>query len=436
MGSGMVVMNNDIGHEMYNWAKHLFPINRSLTGPGVRETLNFLKSHLPELMIHEVASGSRAFDWTVPDEWTISEGYIDDENGQRVLSLAENNLHIMGYSTPIDKVVSREELEQYLYSLPDQPNAIPYVTSYYERKFGFCITHEQRESLSQGPFHIVIDSKIESGYMNYGELVIPGTSAEEVIFSTYICHPSMANNELSGPVIALALAKYLTSMKNLRYTYKFIFTVETIGSIYYISKHLNELRANVVAGWVLTCMGDDRIYSFLPSRHGNTLSDRISRKVLRDIEPEFIEYTWLDRGSDERQYCAPGVDLPVASIMRSKYEEYPEYHTSLDDMNVISPEGLQGSYNALESAIQILESNHKWKVLTICEPQLGKRGLYPNTSTKTAIDLIRNQMNVMSFLDGQTDLIDVSEKCNLDYASTLQIVETLYCANLIEKCKV
>jgi len=433
LDSRLAFMSNEIGREMYDWATILFPVNRSLTGIGVRETLEYLKSQVPELVIHQVASGTSAFDWVVPDEWTINEGYIDDENGQRVLSLVDNNLHVLGYSTPVDKVVTREELDNYLYSLPDQPNAIPYVTSYYERKFGFCMTQEQRDSLSQGPFHILIDSRIEPGFMNYGEVFIPGASEKEVLFSTYICHPSMANNELSGPVVALALAKHLSTRNDLRYSYRFIFTVETIGSIYFISKHLKELQANVVAGWVLTCMGDDRTYSFIPSRHGNTLTDRVSRKVLRDLKSDFTEYTWLDRGSDERQFCSPGVDLPIASIMRSKYEEYPEYHTSLDNLDVISPNGLQGSYNALERAIQILETNNKWKVLTKCEPQLGKRGLYPNTSTKNAIDLIRNQMNVISYLDGENDVIEISEKCKLDYRETLKIIEILNGANLIER---
>lgn len=433
LDSRLAFMSNDIGREMYGWATNLFPINRSLTGNGVRETLEYLKSQVPELVIHQVASGTSAFDWAVPDEWTINEAYIDDENGQRVLSLVDNNLHVLGYSTPVDKVVTREELDDYLYSLPDQPNAIPYVTSYYERKFGFCMTQEQRDSLSQGPFHIFIDSRIEPGFMNYGEVYIPGASEKEVLFSTYICHPSMANNELSGPVVALALAKHLSTRNDLRYSYRFVFTVETIGSIYYISKHLKELQANVVAGWVLTCMGDDRTYSFIPSRHGNTLTDRVSRKVLRELNSDFTEYTWLDRGSDERQFCSPGVDLPVASIMRSKYEEYPEYHTSLDNLDVISPNGLQGSYNALERAIQILESNNKWKILTKCEPQLGKRGLYPNTSTKNAIDLIRNQMNVISYLDGENDVIEISEKCKIDYRETLKIIEMLNHANLVER---
>jgi aminopeptidase-like protein len=433
LDSRLAFMSNDIGREMYGWATNLFPINRSLTGNGVRETLEYLKSQVPELVIHQVASGTSAFDWVVPDEWTINEAYIDDENGQRVLSLVDNNLHVLGYSTPVDKVVTREELDDYLYSLPDQPKAIPYVTSYYERKFGFCMTQEQRDSLSQGPFHIFIDSRIEPGFMNYGEVYIPGASEKEVLFSTYICHPSMANNELSGPVVALALAKHLSTRNDLRYSYRFVFTVETIGSIYYISKHLKELQANVVAGWVLTCMGDDRTYSFIPSRHGNTLTDRVSRKVLRELNSDFTEYTWLDRGSDERQFCSPGVDLPVASIMRSKYEEYPEYHTSLDNLDVISPNGLQGSYNALERAIQILESNNKWKILTKCEPQLGKRGLYPNTSTKNAIDLIRNQMNVISYLDGENDVIEISEKCKIDYRETLKIIEMLNHANLVER---
>ncbi len=417
---------------MYDWARQLFPINRSLTGDGVRETLNFIKSLLPELQVFEVPTGTKAFDWEVPKEWSIREAWIADPNGQKIIDFKKNNLHCMGYSVPIDKIVSREELEPYLYSLPNQPNAIPYVTSYYKENSGFCLTENQRKSLGIGPFHIYIDSRLFDGSLTYGELLIPGDSTESILFSTYICHPSLANNELSGPVVALALAKYVEALKNRRYTYKFLFTVETIGSIYYLSKNLEELKRNLICGWVLTCIGDDRNYSYVPTKNGNTLTDSISRVVLRDLAEKYIEYSWLDRGSDERQYNSPGVNLPVGSLMRTKYGEYPEYHTSLDTLDIISPKGLAGGLSMLVQAVNILETNNIYRVKVKCEPQLGKRGLYPNTSTKSSGAQVRNQMNVISFLDGELDLLEISKNCGIPYNEVVAIVNKLCEVDLVE----
>jgi aminopeptidase-like protein len=268
--------------------------------------------------------------------------------------------------------------------------------------------------------------------MSYGELLVPGKSTDSILFSTYICHPSLANNELSGPVVALALAKYVMSLKNRRYSYRFLFTVETIGSIYYLSKHLEELKRDLICGWVLTCIGDDRNYSYVPTRNGNTFTDKISRIVLRDLAEEYIEYSWLDRGSDERQYNSPGVNLPIGSLMRTKYGEYPEYHTSLDTLDVISPEGLAGGLSMLVQAVNILETNYVYRVKVKCEPQLGKRGLYPNTSTKSSGAQIRNQMNVISFLDGELDLLEISKICGISYNEVVTIINKLYEVDLVE----
>jgi aminopeptidase-like protein len=370
------------GSEMYRWATQLFPLNRSLTGDGVRETLNFIKNSLKDLQIFSVPSGTKAFDWTVPNEWSVKEAWIADLSGNRIIDFQNNNLHCMGYSTPVDRIVKREELERYLHSLPDQPDAIPYVTSYYKEDFGFCLSQNQRDNLGEGPFHIFIDSKLFEGHMNFGELYVPGDSSECVLFSTYICHPSLANNELSGPVVTLALAKHVSSLTNRRYSYRFIFNVETIGTIYYISQHLQELKKTLICGWVLTCLGDEKNFSYLPTRMGDTLTDLVSRQVLRDLGIDTKEFSWLDRGSDERQYNAPGVDLPVGSMMRTKYCEYPEYHTSLDDLNFISADGLEGGLDLYVRAVEILETNFKYKINVSCEPQLSKRGLFPNLSTK------------------------------------------------------
>lgn len=417
---------------MYNQIVELFPINRSLTGEGVRNTLEYFKNILPELAIYEVPTGTKAFDWTIPNEWKVTDAYIADLKGNRLISFKNNNLHLVGYSIPIDTIMNKSDLEEHLYSLPNQKNAIPYVTSYYSENWGFCLSQIQRDQLGQGPFHVVIQSQLFPGSMSYGELIIHGESKQEVLLTTYVCHPSMASNELSGPVILAALARWLKNQGTLRYTYRILFLVETIGSIYYLSKHIKYLKENVIAGWVLTCLGDDRAYSYLPSRFGNTLADRVSKKVLEGIDANYIKYTWLDRGSDERQFCAPGVDLPVGSIMRSKYDEYPEYHTSLDNLDFVSPAGLQGGFLALQKAIRTIESRKCYKINVDCEPQLGKRGLYPSLSTKESVSTVYNLMNVISYLDGRFDIEEIAEMCQISINETEEIIARLIEAKLIE----
>ena len=421
-----------LGGEMYMWVNDLFSINRSLTGDGVRQTLQFLQDLIPEMKINEVASGTQAFDWIIPKEWNVAEAYIADLAGNRIIDFNNNNLHLMGYSTPINDIFTRGQLEAHLYSLEDQPGAIPYVTSYYEENWGFCLTHNQRQKLGDGPFRVIIDSKLTLGSMTYGEIFLPGQTNEEILLSTYICHPSMANNELSGPAVAVALARWLKSLPIRKYSYRIVFLPETIGSIYYISQHLDSLKSRVKAGWVLTCIGDDGNYSYVPSRQGNTLTDKISRKVLQSRGFDYREYSFLDRGSDERQYCFPGVDLPVGSLMRSKYGEYPEYHTSFDNLDLVSPTGLQGGFEVVRDAITVLETTKYWKINTICEPQLGKRGLYPNTSSKKSGQSVHNQMNVITYLDGLHDVEEISEICGIAVRDVEEVIEQLLKANLVD----
>lgn len=423
-----------IGKDIHNFASKLWPLNRSLTGEGLRETLHQISKYLPELNIKSEKSGTKVFDWTVPQEWHVSEAYITDPSGKKICDYKANNLHLVGYSIPVNEKISLKELQKHLYSLPEKPSAIPYVTSYYEKKWGFCLTQKQREALKEGEYRVVIDSKIFLGQLNYGELVLPGEIDKEVLISTYICHPSMANNELSGPTVTTYLAKWLKELPNLYYTYRIIFIPETIGSITYLSNNFNHLKNKVVAGFNVSCVGDDRSYSYLPSRNGNTISDKVAKHVLKWIAPNYKSYSWLDRGSDERQYCAPGIDLPVASILRTKYGEYPEYHTSLDNLkDVVTPKGLEGGYWALRKALELLEKNKTHKNNILCEPHLAKRGFYPQLSSKKSEAELRAIKNYLSFCDGEHTLLDIAEKINLPAWELYELVEKLVSQKLISE---
>ena len=423
-----------VNQAMYDLASQLFPFPRSLTGDGVRRTLTEVQTLLPDLQVAEVASGTRAFDWEVPQEWNIRDAYVLDESGRKVIDFNKTNLHVMAYSVPVDEVMTRKQLDEHLYSLPDQPDVVPFVQSYYKRRWGFAVAHRERVALAEGNYHVVIDSSLQPGHMTYGELILPGKEEEEILLSTYFCHPSMANDNLSGICVTVFLARWLAQLQDRRYTYRILFIPETIGSIWYLSANLDHMRSRTIAGFVLTCCGDERQYSFLPSRKGETLADRAALHVLRHHAPDFKHHSFLERGSDERQYCSPGVDLPVVSLMRSKYHEYPEYHTSNDDLSLISPAGLGGAYDAMRKTLAVLEENYTYRSKVLCEPQLGKRGLYPTISIKGSTSGIQDMVNLLAYCDGTLDLIGIAETIGAPAWELVEIVDRLLDANVIERC--
>ncbi len=416
----------EIGEKIYKLAEKLFPICRSITGNGVRKTLKILSEFCENMKIYEIPSGTQVCDWTVPKEWNIEGGYIENENGERVLDFQDNNLHIMGYSLPIDQWMELEDLKKIIFTYPKQPNVIPYVTSYYSTRSGFCMSENYKNSLPMGRYHAVIKSTLEDGSLTYGEILIPGKSEKEIFLSSYICHPSMANNECSGPALLAYLVLWLQGQEKREYSYRIVFAPETIGSITYISKNLKELREKVIAGFTLSCVGDNRTYSMVESIEGNSLADRVMKNVLQFHYPKYEIRSFLKRGSDERQYNAPGVELPYISFCRTKYGEYPEYHTSADNMNIISPAGFQGSFDVMKKCIMALEYNFKYKVTCFGEPQLGKRNLYPTISYKGSVSQETIKIkNLIAYSNGKRDLIEISNRINVPIDELIPNIQIL-----------
>ena len=417
---------------MYALCEKLFPYCRSITGNGTRQTLNDLQYIFPTMKICSVPSGTQVFDWVVPDEWNIYDAWIKNEEGEKIIDIKKSNLHVLGYAEPIDKIFSLEELNKILYTQPEQPNVIPYVTSYYKRRTGFCMSENQRKTLQEGKYHAFIDSEFKKGVLNYGEIIIPGESKQEILLSTYICHPSMANDNLSGIAVAIYLAKWIKDMKNRRYTYRILFVPETIGAITYISKHYKQMKENIIAGFTLSCVGDDKSFSYIESRYGNTLSDRVAQNVLRFYYPNYVRYTFLDRGSDERQYGAPLVDLPVCSICRTKHGAFAEYHTSDDNLELISPEGLQGAYEVYKKCVETIEVNRIYRVRCLGEPFLSKYDMYPTKSQKTNYGNTQDITNFIAYADGTNDLLSISDKIGVSVRLLSQIAKRLESNHIIE----
>lgn len=421
-------------NKIYNLCKKLWPINRSLTGEGNLETLKILKQIHNKLKIKNINSGKKVFDWKIPNEWNAYEAWIKNSQGKKILDFKKNNLHLVSYSKKIHKKISLEQLKKNLHFIKDQPEAIPYVTSYYKKNWGFCLTYNQLKKMDRKKkYEIYINSKFKKGFLNCAEIYLPGKSKKEIVFSTYICHPSMANNELSGPILSIFLSQWLKSLKNRKWSYRFIFVPETIGSIAYLSKNFKKLKKNVIGGYVLTCLGDERSYSFLPSKFKYSISDKIARQVLKKNVKIYKEYNWLESRSDEIQFCSPGIDLPIASLMRSKYGEYPEYHTSLDTFGrVVTTNGLKGSLNLLKKIVYEYEKSVFPIAKFKCEPQLGKKGLYPNLSKKNTIKLdTRLIQYFLSFSDGQNSIMDIAKKCKAPISKIFKVEKILKKKKLI-----
>ena len=393
--------------KFYDIAKNiLFPINRSLTGLGVVKTLTIIKKEFPLLKIRRFKSGTKVYDWTIPPEWNLKKAYIVDKHNKKIIDFKNNNLHVLGYSIPIKKTLNKKNLFKNIHYLEKQPSAIPYITSYYKRRWGFCLSYNQFKKLNKkylptDKFKVLIESSFKSnGSLNYGEIILRGKSKKEILVSTYICHPSMANNELSGIIVSMALIKYFYK-KKLNKTLRFIFIPETIGSIAYISRNLDYLKKNVIGGFNLTTIGDERQHSCMFSKYKNSPSDEAIVEAYKQLKiTNFKIYSFLERGSDERQYNSPGVDLKISSIFRSKYGDYPEYHTSLDDFNLVTLKGCQGGFNVAKKSIEILQKRIFPKHVLNCEPQMSKRGLYPTLSTKNETKLNNNNNTLFDLLRG------------------------------------
>lgn len=418
-------LDGNIGETLYLLIKDLYPIGRSLTGHGNRQTLNILKQYIP-IEIYEVASGTGVFDWTVPKEWNVRSAYIKDSQGNIVVNLENSNLHLVGYSLPIQKTISLEELKEHLFTLPDYPDWIPYRTSYYQEAWGFCLSHHQLLGMTDETYEVSIDSSLEDGSLTYGEYYIQGQTNDEVLISCNICHPCMADENLSAIAVCTILAKYLSSLP-LRYSYRFLFTPATIGPITWLARNENKL-SQIKHGLVLTFLGDSKPFTYKRTRRGNTEIDQILVHLLKESGKEHQVIDFFPYGYDERQFCSPAFNLAIGSFMRSQHGTFPEYHTSADNLDFVKPDNLAESFDTCWKAIHILEKNRFYlNQFPKCEPQLGKRGIYKGLASD------RNQrakemamLWILNFSDGEHSLLDISRKSGIDF-DTIQSVTQLLC---------
>ena len=424
-------------NKYYDLAKtKLYPICRSITGRGLEETLKIIKKEFKSMKIYSVKSGTKVFDWKIPPEWNIKNAYVLDKNNKKIIDFKNNNLHLVGYSMPVKRLIKKKELLAHIHVNDKLSNAIPYVTSYYKKYWGFCCTQVDKKKIeinynSNDKFKIVIDSSLNyNGFLKFGEIIIPGKSKQEILISTYVCHPSMANNELSGPIVSMALIDYFWKKKNSK-TMRFIFIPETIGSIVYLNKNLSELKKNIVGGYNLSCIGDEKLHSCILSKYNNSPSDYALLKAYKLKKIKFKKFSFLERGSDERQYNSPGIDIPITSIFRTKYGEYKEYHSSLDNFKLVTKKGILGGFNIAKSAIEILQKDIIPKNIYLCEPNLGKRNLYPTLSKNKLNKNSQNFLNFLTYSDGKNNLETISKHIKIKYSESLKIYRLLKRKKLI-----
>lgn len=418
------------GQELHDLMAVLYPICRSITGQGVRETLQYLQRQIP-LEIREVASGTRVFDWTVPLEWNIQGAYLATIRGEKLLDFRANNLHVVSYSVPVKGRFTRDELEGHLHSLPDRPDWIPYRTSYYKENWGFCLTHRQLAELTEPEYDVCIDSSLQPGHLTYGEVFLPGQMSEEVLISCHVCHPSLCNDNLSGIAVATRLVQTLQHISR-KYSYRFVFIPGTIGSITWLSQ--NRERAGLIRhGVVLTGVGDSGGVTYKRSRQGNAYIDRAMAHVLKHYGQSYRIIDFFPYGYDERQYCSPGFNLPVGCFMRSPHGEYPEYHTSADNLEFVTPEALQNSLAILLKVMYVIE-NDAVLVSTnpYCEPQLGRRGLYRAIAGQKEGALQEMALLwVLNMADGHHTLLDMAERADAPFEAIHAAAQALKNCELV-----
>ncbi len=411
---------------MFKIVKDLFPICRSITGPGIQKSLKYIENIIPDFKRLKIKSGTKVFDWIVPKEWIIKDGYIlDIKNKRKYAEFKKLNLHVVNFSTPINKIINKKELFKNLYTLPNQPRLVPYVTSYYKKNWGFCVSENEKKKINKGnKFKVFINSRFKKGYLDLSHAVFKGKKKKEIFFSTYICHPSMANNELSGPALMTKVADYIKNIKNRNFSYRLVILPETIGSISYIHKYKNKLKKNVICGFNLSCVGDEKSFSYISSKNGNTLADNALKSAL--IGKQNVKYySFLERGSDERQYCAQGVELPVCGFSRTKYGEFKEYHTSADNLNLISNKGLEQSFEVIKSIIDGFEKCFLPKTSIICEPNLGSRNMYPTVSVKDNYKKRNYILDLITYSNGEDNIFEISQKTNIPLEILIQAYSIL-----------
>jgi aminopeptidase-like protein len=420
-----------LGKEMHALAGELYPFCRSITGDGLRRTLEAIQRQIP-LEINEVPSGSRVFDWTVPNEWNIKDAYIKNAEGERVVDFRNHNLHVVNYSAPIKGRMSLKDLEPHLFTLPEQPDWIPYRTTYYKEAWGFCLSHRVLEQMREGEYEVCIDSTLSPGSMTLGEAYLAGESSDEVLISCHCCHPSLANDNLSGISVAVALAKRLLSIRH-RYSYRFLFIPGTIGAIAWLA--LNEPKTERIRhGLVLSCVGDAGSFTYKKSRRGNAEIDRAALHVLEVPKGPHQAIEFFPYGYDERQYCSPGFDLPVGCLMRSQHGTFPEYHTSADNLTFIQPSALGGSFAKVIEIVRVLEHNRRYvNQNPKCEPRLGKRGLYGEVGGTRRREFSEMALLwVLNLSDSQHDLLSIAERSGIRFSEISAAADALFECGLLK----